>query len=147
MIELIKPPSFDFFRIAGMTGTQRGINTRQKKKFVIDIVEFNPTEFHHGDCIGADEECHYLVQEHLPLCQIYIHPPIYESKRAFCKGAYFIHEAKDYLVRNKDIVKVSQKMFVLPGEMEEQIRSGTWSTWRYAKKLSKEIDLILPRKI
>lgn len=137
---------FDFFRIAGVTATQRGLNKRQKRIFVEKILLMNPTEFHHGDCIGGDEETHYLVQEHLPKCLIFIHPPIYESKRAFCKGAHLIHEPKDYLSRNKDIVKASMKMFVLPGEMEEQLRSGTWSTWRYAKKLSKEIQLILPRK-
>jgi hypothetical protein len=137
---------FDFVRSAGFTGTQRGMSVRQKRRFVKHIVAMNPTEFHHGDCIGADEDAHYLVQKHLPECRIIIHPPIHESKRAFCKGAAIIHPAKDYLVRNRDIVHASTRMFVTPGEMVEELRSGTWSTYRYAKKLHKPIKLILPRK-
>lgn len=137
---------FEFVRIAGFTGTQKGMSARQKMRFVQHIVAMNPTEFHHGDCIGADEDAHYLVQEHLPDCRIIIHPPIYESKRAFCKGAAVILPARDYLDRNKDIVNACTRLFVTPGEMTEQQRSGTWSTYRYGKKLHKTIKLILPRK-
>lgn len=137
---------FDFVRIAGFTGTQRGMNARQKRRFVKHITAMNPTEFHHGDCIGADEDAHYLVQAHLPNCRIILHPPIHESKRAFCTGAAITLSAKDYLDRNKDIVHACTVIFVTPGEMVEELRSGTWSTYRYAKKLHKSIKLILPRK-
>lgn len=137
---------FNFVHIAGFTGTQRGMSARQKKRFVRHILKLNLTEFHHGDCIGADEDAHHLVQKHLPNCRIIIHPPIYESKRAFCKGAAAVLPAKEYLVRNKDIVNACSTLFVTPGEMNEQLRSGTWSTYRYAKKTHKLIKLILPRK-
>lgn len=137
---------FNFLNIAGYTGTQQGMNKRQKRIFAEKIVQMAPTEFHHGDCIGGDEEAHYIVQEALPKCRIIIHPPIYESKRAFCKGAHQILPAKDYLDRNHDIVNASTKMFVTPYEDEEQLRSGTWATYRFARKTSKPFELILPRR-
>lgn len=139
---------FNFIRVAGYTGTQNGMNKRQQRLFVNAILEYNPTEFHHGDCIGGDAEAHTLVREYLPDCRIIIHPPLNESKRAFCKGAAQILPAKDYLDRNKDIVIASSRMFVTPFQNEEQLRSGTWSTWRFAKKRlsSDNIKLILPYK-
>lgn len=136
---------FAFINVAGYTGTQRGMNKRQKRIFVKSIVELNPTEFHHGDCTGGDEQAHALVREHLPDCKIVIHPPINEFKRAFCEGDVIL-PAKEYLDRNHDIVNASSKMYATPGENEEQLRSGTWATYRYAKKAGKEVKLILPRR-
>jgi hypothetical protein len=140
--------TFNFIRIAGYTGTKNGMNKRQKRLFVEYISEYNPTEFHHGDCIGGDLEAHDLVRQHIPDCRIIIHPPIYDSLRAFCEGATFIHPPKDYLARNKDIVIAATRMYATPFQNEEQLRSGTWSTWRFAcKRLSPDnVQLILPFK-
>ena len=99
-------------------------------------------EAHHGDCVGADYTFHAIcLEEKIP---VIIHPPINESKRAFCKEAQLILPAKEYLVRNHDIVDACDVLFVCPRTETEQRRSGTWATWRYAKKQNKEICLILP---
>jgi len=136
----------------GFTGTLRGMSPLQKRvfvKFITMLLERKMIkEFHHGDAIGADYDAHYIVK-HLsdntvgnPI-KIYIHPPINISKRAFCKGAYFTHEAKEYLVRNKDIVNDSDIMTATPKEREEQWRgSGTWATIRYSKKKNKPLSVI-----
>src|ERR1035437_8157358 len=88
----------------GMTGSQIGMTDNQKLEFTRFILQYQPSEFHHGDCIGADSECHALVVKHIPQCAIVIHPPIYNNKRAFCKNYDKILPPADYLVRNHDIV-------------------------------------------
>lgn len=136
---------FDFLsRIAGFTGTSRGMTIDQKLLFRHAIIEFNPKEFHHGDCVGADEEAHKIVRSALPKCVIVIHPPRNKKMRAFCVGDRMMPEG-EYLNRNRNIVRPCTKLFVVPFEAEEQLRSGTWSTMRFAYKLQKEIHLILPK--
>ena len=128
----------------GFTGTQVGMTKAQRIAFRRLMIELDPGEFHHGDCIGADSDAHRIVQKYLPDCRIVIHPPIYESKRAFCTGAYRTEKAKDYLVRNRDIVAASSHLVATPKECGEQLRSGTWSTVRYARKAGIAVTLILP---
>jgi predicted Rossmann fold nucleotide-binding protein DprA/Smf involved in DNA uptake len=51
---------------------------------------------------------------------------------------------KPYLARNRDIVLETIALIAAPAEPLEQIRSGTWSTVRFAKKQGKTVILILP---
>jgi hypothetical protein len=74
---------------------------------------------------------------------IVIHPPLYDNKRAFCIGDE-ICSKKDYLDRNRDIVDNCDLLIATPKETTEVLRSGTWSTVRYAKKIGKPIVIIEP---
>ena len=95
---------------------------------------------HHGDCIGSDAMAH-MIATTLGY-KIHIHPPINESARAFCNGDV-MHKAKDYLDRNKDIVNVSDLLIAMPKNPKmEELKSGTWSTVRYAKRNDKEVIII-----
>ncbi len=130
----------------GFTGTQIGINLLQKEKlhkllFRIHSSYNKIEEVHHGDCIGADEQFHDTVRKINFLIKIIIHPPINESKRAFCKGDIILPQ-KEYIVRNHDIVDVCDILIATPKEVEEVLRSGTWSTVRYAFKNTKQIAII-----
>lgn len=127
----------------GFTGTQGGMTKAQYKQ-VIEWIRrslYSYPTFHHGDCIGADEDLHHLVE--LTGEPIIIHPPTNESKRAFCKGALVL-EAKDYLDRNHDIVDASNILWAAPSGMTEELRSGTWATIRYARKQGKSIVIFYP---
>ena len=131
----------------GFTGTQIGMTQKQKNEFFDLLFKLECKEFHHGDCLGADSDSHnlsvfYFTQNKSKfLGKIIIHPPLNEYKRAFCK-AKTILTPKPYLDRNKDIVNESELLIVCPKEKTEQLRSGTWSTYRYAKKLNKKIIII-----
>jgi hypothetical protein len=128
--------------IIGFTGTQRGM-TRIQKSVLRGILQNDSGEFHHGDCIGADEEAHDIASE--LGYDIWVHPPKDPSKRAFCKAPNNrMMFAKPYLVRNHDIVDVCTKLIATPGEAVEQLRSGTWATIRYARKVGKEVTIIFP---
>jgi hypothetical protein len=130
--------------ILGFTGTQRGITINQSDRLLYWLEKLWPwDEFHHGDCIGADAQANELILAHFPSSSLNIHPPINPSKRAYCSGA-LIHPPKEYLPRNKDIVVVSNVMFACPSGDTEQLRSGTWSTVRFSRKISRALCTIFP---
>jgi hypothetical protein len=133
----------------GFTGTQRGMNPFQKapfekilQKIVVKSKGLIQNEFHHGDCIGADNDAHQIAATHNYF--IVLHPPTNPSKRAFNIGAHKIMEKHDYLVRNRHIVDSTDILIATPGEMTEQLRSGTWSTIRYARKRNKKVIILYP---
>ena len=49
---------------------------------------------------------------------------------------------KDYLDRNHDIVDQTDLLIATPKENTEVLRSGTWATIRYAKKINKPTWII-----
>jgi hypothetical protein len=127
----------------GFTGTQIGMSQHQKEQFVLKLLELDPIEFHHGDCIGADAEAHDIVREFLPNVIIHIHPPIISSKRAH-KSGDIIHNEAGYLERNHYIVDDTDCLIGTPKTDTEELRSGTWATIRYARKMNK-LNFILER--
>lgn len=132
---------------AGFTGTQAGMTQRQMVSFINVVGRIHSVnsidEFHHGDCIGADEQAHELVNAYLKWPDICIHPPTNQSKQAFCAGHYRF-KPKPYLDRNHDIVEMTDVLIATPKEFEEQLRSGTWATIRWAKKKGKYLVIIWP---
>ncbi len=131
--------------IVGFTGTQDGMTPAQLQEFERRVRELGRVdEFHHGDCIGADDEAANVVAAVTPKPRIVCHPPINESKRAFNKHSDEVLGAYEYLERNRDIVNAVTMLFVCPKEMQEIQRSGTWSTYRYARRRSKRIVVVFP---
>lgn len=127
----------------GFTGNQVGMSKEQRKAVYTLYIKLNLTEFHHGDCIASDETAHKLAL-YYNKCEIIIHPPENPSKRAFCKWFTEIREEKPYIERNHAIVDETECLIATPKEFEEQLRSGTWATFRYAKKTKKKIYLVYP---
>jgi len=133
----------------GFTGTQRGMTPEQIKVFrrLLEVqhglaasVEIR-AELHHGDCIGADAKIHDMAVT----AGIYpvIHPPTRSFKRAF-KQSDDIRKPLAYLTRNHNIVKETERLMAAPGEVIEQLHSGTWATIRYARKLKRPICIVRP---
>ena len=101
-------------------------------------------QFHHGDCIGADAMAHKIAVG-LGI-RVIIHPPLKNDKRAFCHKESIISNLgeaiyvsvvppKPYLDRNQDIVDSVDVLIGMPKDIqEEEVRSGTWSTIRRARK-------------
>lgn len=127
----------------GFTRTQIGMSQHQKEQFVLKLLELGITEFHHGDCTGADSEAHDIVREFFPDVKIHIHPPIISTKRAY-KNGDVMHNAAGYLERNHYIVDNAECLIGAPKTDVEELRSGTWSTTRYARKVNK-LHFILVR--
>jgi hypothetical protein len=123
----------------GFTGTQQGCTEPQWTVLLVELKK--ATEFHHGDCVGADAEAHAIAKSFgaWTVC----HPPLIEKSRAFTVNDE-TREPKDYLVRNHDIVDETAFMIACPKGMSEELRSGTWATIRYARKRGKSGIIIFP---
>lgn len=125
----------------GMTGNRYGISNDAQIKLFDFLNKNTTTEVHHGDCIGADAMFHNICTN-LNIKTI-IHPPDNNKMRMFCQGNVIL-SAKKYLTRNRDIVNGTDILIAFPSSKEEILRSGTWSTIRYAKKVNKKVIIIYP---
>lgn len=125
----------------GFTGARVGMTTDQRK-IVIQILKlYTPFTLHHGDCVGSDAEAHIIVRSKFKDSEIVVHPPKVDRYRAFCEGD-IIHEPKDFIVRNRDIVNDTTILIGTPKSLEQN-RSGTWFTIRFAKRIKKPVIVIL----
>ena len=124
----------------GFTGNRQGLSDRQKD-LINDFLKHNQvTEVHHGDCLGADADFHDLCHDHYPQINIYIHPPTDSKMRAF-KLSNNILKSYLYIKRNHNIVNETDILLACPFIEKEELRSGTWATIRYARKIGKSVNV------
>jgi hypothetical protein len=139
----------------GFTGTRDGMTAAQAKAFRALLDKLRPVEFHHGDCIGSDEDAHEIFHKwrrsESPAVTgidpvIHVHPPDNDSKRARVKlyEGDVLHEEQSYHVRNKAIVDAGTLLVATPNSPAEQLKSGTWWTIRAAKKAGTKFKIIRP---
>lgn len=132
----------------GFTAPREGLTHYQKMEIISLLRDLQPKEVHLGLCRGGDEEIHNIVTaglsapEGLVDCKIIGHPPV-NKKDYVHKECYEMRPDKEYLDRNKDIVDETYLLVGCP-KGEEVLRSGTWSTIRYARKQGKEVIIIPP---
>ena len=130
----------------GFTGTQRGMTEKQELEVTAQLILLQQDGygiFHHGDCIGADSQAHDIAKK--LGYDIVLHPPDENYKRAFrTKGAVRIEPVRPYLLRNRDIVASSTFLIAAPKTELEELRSGTWTTVRYARKAGIFVKVVLP---
>lgn len=140
--------------IYGFTGT-REAPTREQEAVLDEMANMGVFggENHHGDCVGADTEFHYFAWRYGG--KVVVHPPVDPKCRAFVhqlmagmwEDDFVLLPEKPYLERNRDIVDACEKLLVVPKETQQDerpVRSGTWSTVRYAQKQGKPIVIIWP---
>lgn len=133
----------------GFTGTRAGMAIDQWQTFVEKILDFEMTEWHDGDCVGADTQAHEAIRGFMREVpdftpKLYGHPCNLDKYRAYNEYD-FVHPAKAPLVRNRDIVQASDLMFAAPKEYEEVFRgSGTWATIRHTRLKKKRLLIIWP---
>jgi hypothetical protein len=125
----------------GVTGTQEGATKAQLCTVYRLLLRQGDFELHYGDCIGVDTQVFYLAKS--LNARTVCHPPSKSAKRSFTKADESRLEYP-YLVRNKHIVDSVEKLIVVPKTFEEELRSGTWSTYRYAFLKGTKILLVTP---
>jgi hypothetical protein len=117
----------------GVTGSQQKRPQRTIDRLRALLIEWGASELHHGDCVGFDAQAHEVAVS-LGIRTV-IHPPENPKARAFCEGDE-VRSPLPYLDRNKNIVRETERMIAAPRGPEE-LRSGTWSTVRFAKKIGR----------
>jgi hypothetical protein len=132
----------------GFTGTRQGLSDVQHLNLYEEIKRLSgrATHAHHGCAIGADDEFAQLAATCLEPGRIIVgHPsniPSQTSERAV-RNCTEVRPAKPPLERNKDIVAACGILLACPAGPEE-LRSGTWATCRYARKVGRPIVIIWP---
>ena len=131
-----------------MTDRQRTVVTSIFKTFRRIHLSKNTSPFtvrcrlHHGDCINCDADAHQIaLKTGIP---VILHPPLVDSKRAFCQNYKSAYDRKDYIQRNHDIVDKCSILLVVPKGFSEERRSGTWATYRYAKNKYRATIIVYP---
>lgn len=125
----------------GFTGTIAGMTQKQKQVITDLLIELEPKKVHSGDCIGADKDFHDIARK-LGIWSVG-HPPINPKNRAYCDFDEVEPEG-EYHERDRNIVNATSILLVAPKDFYEELRSGTWTTARYARKQEKEFKIILP---
>jgi len=134
----------------GFTGNRYGIKPAQEEELKLILDNYSDSYdiiVSHGDCVGSDTDFHNICVNYREThpdkkISIQIFPPNDPKLRAFNKGDVVMEE-KPYLTRNLDIVKNSDILIACPiDKNKEELRSGTWSTIRQARKLKVPIHLL-----
>ena len=128
-------------RTVGFTGSRTGMSRAQQEALRSHLEQIPPCDFHHGDCVGADESA-AIMAKRLGFALV-SHPPIIATFRAFVSSRVVL-DPKPYLVRNRDIVDSCDRLLAAPNTREEKARSGTWSTIRYARRCKRALFIFWP---
>ncbi len=128
----------------GFSGTRQGMSPQQKDTFFQLVNALEVDKFHHGCCIGSDQDAHLIVRG-LPMSvEVVGHPPINESLMAQVRCDYR-RPPGSYLKRDADIVRETNELIATPRTCHEIKRgSGTWYTIREAKRQGKRVTIIFP---
>jgi hypothetical protein len=137
----------------GFTGTHRGQTKAQLASLKRLLQSYRALStgipnFRHGLCVGADDQAAALAGG-LGFFVIAFpgfppkDPTDLSNRGIFAKND-LVMEAEPFVVRDYKIVDASDVMIATPAQKMEILRSGTWTTVRYAKKQGKPVIIIYP---
>lgn len=130
--------------IVGFTGTRQGMTSAQKQTFAALIVFAEQP--HHGMCTGADAQAEEIAKQRAPNCYRTGHPAsdVPDKYRANCLDTDEVLPAVPAMERNGNIVDACDLLIAAPRALQEELRSGTWATVRYARKSGKPVIILDP---
>jgi predicted Rossmann fold nucleotide-binding protein DprA/Smf involved in DNA uptake len=147
--------------ILGFTGTLQGMTEEQKTAVTLRIAGLCPLVLIHGGAIGADRDIHgialhYVINTIPRIIEVYPENVTVHRSAAYWSHParriaveetgrqLIVHPARKPLKRNHIIAERCDRLLATPATSEEQLRSGTWATIRYARKMGKPITIIRP---
>jgi hypothetical protein len=124
-------------------GNKKGFERTPDKLLQQFFKENEIIEFHHGDSIGADSQAHQIYLAVHPGKKVFLHPTT--KDRGFNKAENLVEysEEPNPLKRNERIVRICDLLLVCPKSIQQEARSGTWATYRYAMKLKKKVLVLI----
>lgn len=133
----------------GFTGSRQGITVAQAERvqsILEELWEELRSEFHHGNCVGADETALKMAGE-LGYWTV-AHPANGLGRLQLALSLSDTYrERRSPLARNEDIVIATDILIACPKESEEPpVRrgQGTWSCVRFARKFGAPYTIIWP---
>lgn len=131
----------EYSPIVAFTGTRRGMSQMQFDRFEFECKKIGKmSEFHHGDCVGADVQAATSIELSKLCTEIHSWPGNIKSLNAGFK-AWCRHPPMDCLRRNRLMVDEADIVIACPLELSEQNHGGTWYTIKYAR--TKAVPLVI----
>ena len=131
------------------TGTRQGLTPEQHKALsdLVLSVLYDIDEVRHGGAQGADSQFHSICVHHGIEDRVHIYPSNLNGARAVLEwldgAGWTVHPAADPISRNHLIVALSDHLIAAPAG-PEKVRSGTWSTIRYARRVRRPVTIVWP---
>lgn len=134
--------------LMGFTGGRAGM-TREQAHVVLNVLQgIQPSKVFHGDCDGSDKQFDEMCAQHGIWREAY---PGMDARglspsRAFC-DADVVHPTLPYKDRDRLIAQRGTDLLLATpsGAEDEQPRSGTWYTVRYAhNQIGRVVYVIMP---
>lgn len=134
----------DDIRPVGFTGTRRGMTGAQRVTLreLLQIQWLGPgTTLHHGGVTGEDRHGSWAGAKGADRQAAMLAQSLgYRTLMHLPTG----HDPADYIARNHAIVDACDELIATPGGTREELRSGTWATVRYARKIRRMTTIIWP---
>lgn len=145
--------------IIGFTGTREGL-TNQQLAWLYPVFEEQAaaahngveTAVHHGACQGADATVHALALENS--VRVHVWPPTnpkYVAPECLKPNPLVtVHHFMPYLVRDREIVRVTEGLIVLPkhdAKPDRMLWGGTWYTEDFAERMNKPVIICYPKGV
>jgi hypothetical protein len=139
-------------RKVGFTGTHHGMDEVQKRELeekLKQLFDDGFNEFHFGLCIGADEQAAVIAK--MLGFRVVAHPGLASNPtnlmyRSDWIGSDEVRDPKPFIGRDHDIVDETEEMVATPVSEDEEVRSGTWTTVRYARTQDRKVTVLNPKK-
>lgn len=138
----MKMPVAGFATVVAFSGTRKGMTDQQKvalKAYLLSQKEGGCLLIH-GGAWGADTEAHVVAVEAGYAIGIVPASPYHGN----LESVEWILEPEAPLKRNRRIVNCSQQLIATPAGFEEELRSGTWATVRYAARAKVPTTVVWP---
>ena len=132
---------YDNIRTISFTGTRNGMTNKQKESLLTLLQSIEGDTFVHGGCVGADEQAHQMASD--LGCKTHVWPSNLDGLVAELECSVR-EDPMDPLERNKEIVEMGDVLLACPNSRRAVLRSGTWSTIRYAKKVGVPVLIVFP---
>lgn len=137
--------TLDVRRIVAFTGSRKGPTQGQRnsiRRFIESFArEDRDSIIIHGGAVGVDSAVHGIAMKAGLWVEIYPGP---HTSVDILETPAIIHKRAPYLERNHTMVDRCNWVIAVPYEAEEQVRSGTWATVRYARKQDVPVYMIWP---
>lgn len=131
-------------RAVGFTGSRHGMTRAQELvvwRLLQELVDEGAIEFHHGGCVGSDEQGARAAQRMAYV--VHDHPASDVDARWIATPTGRQHEAALTRERNRAIVDACD-VLIAATRGDEIRRSGTWQTVRYARERGRAVVIVTP---
>jgi hypothetical protein len=128
----------------GFTGSREGMSDRQAEAVAALLGRWEVESAHHGCCVGADTEFAAIASRNG--CHVVGYPSnlVGLTSKAAVLLCHELRPPKPPLYRNWDIVNATDVLIATPRTAAEELRSGTWATVRYARKVGRPVHVVMP---